>query len=122
MDLRATAGLALIAAALVLGSVALASGNGGKSGFLSLPRRKQDWLRLLLVALAAFIVSVQLFSGFGYSIPVFGTLDSKVVLVYPLVLLGAGSVAALFVERRSGIVFSVISVLLGMAVFSAGKF
>lgn len=122
MDLRATTGLALIAAALVLGSMVLASGanaeNGGP-GFFSIPKRKADWLRLLLIALVAYIASVQLFSRFGYTIPMFRAFRSEIVLLYPLVLLGAGSVAALFVERRLGIVFTVISVLLGIAIFYA---
>ncbi|MGH2397845.1 MAG: hypothetical protein ACRDFW_12885, partial [bacterium] len=79
--------------------------------------RKGDWLRLLLIALAAYMVGVQLFSRFGYTIPLFRAFRSDVVSLYPLVLLGAGSVAALFVERRLGIVFTVISVLLGIAIF-----
>ena len=123
MDLQATTGLALIAAALALGSMVLASGAGGENGenggpgFFSIPKRKADWLRLLLIALVAYIVGVQLFSRFGYTIPMFRAFRSDAASLYPLVLLGAGSIAALFVERRLGIVFSVISVLLGIATF-----
>lgn len=122
MDLRATIGLALIAAALVLGPIVLASGANGKNGgagFFSVPKRMVDWLRLPLIALATYLVSVQLFARFGYTIPMFRAFHSDVVLLYPLVLLGAGSAAALFVERRLGIVFAVISVLLGIAISSA---
>lgn len=118
MDLRTTIGLALIATALVLGSMAFAAdpeGAQSESGFLSVPKRKMDWLRLLLVALVAYTVGVQLFSRFGYTIPLLQPLQplrSEVVLIYPLVLLGLGSVVALFLDRRSGVVFTLISVLL----------
>lgn len=118
MDLRTTVGLALIATALVLGSMAFAAepeGAKNESRFLSVPKRKMDWLRLLLVALVAYTVSVQLFSRFGYTIALFQPLQplrSEVVLIYPLVLLGLGSVVALFLDRRSGVVFTLISVLL----------
>lgn len=122
MDLRATAGLALIAAALVLGAMVLASGASGENrgpDFFSMPKRKADWLRLPLIALVAYLVSVQLFSRFGYTIPMLRVFRSDIALLYPLVLLGAGSVAALFVERRLGIVFTIVSVLLGIGIFYA---
>lgn len=119
MDLRATIGLALIAAALVLGAVVLASGANRGAHFLSLPKRTADWLRLPLIALVAYIVSVHLFSRFGYTIPILRAFRPEIVLLYPLVLLGAGSVAALFVERRAGIMFSVVSVLLAVGIFYA---
>jgi len=122
MDLQAITGLALIAAALVLGSIVLASGASGENGgprFFSIPKQKRDWLRLPLIALTAYIVGVLLFSRFGYTIPGLRAFHADIVLRYPLVLLGAASVATLFVERRLGIVFTVISVLLGIAIFYA---
>lgn len=122
MDLRATIGLALIAAALVLGAMVLASAanreNNGPN-FFSIPRRKADWLRLLLTALVAFIVTVLLFYRFGYTMPMFRAYRAESVLLYPLVLLGAGSVVALFVERRSGVMFSIVSVLLAVTILYA---
>lgn len=122
MDLRATAGLALISAALVLGAMVLASGANSENGgadFFSIPKQKADWLRLPLIALLAYVVSVQLFSGFGYTVPMFRAFRPEIALLYPLALLGAASVAALFVERRLGIVFTGISALLGIAMFYA---
>lgn len=118
MDLRATIGLALIAMALVLGSMAFAAepeGEKEESRFFSIPKKIMDWLRLLLIALVAYVVGVQLFSRFGYTIPLLQPLQplrSEIVLIYPLVLLSLGSVVALFLDRRSGFVFTVISVLL----------
>lgn len=125
MDLQATIGLALIAAALVLGAMVLASPanreNSGP-GFFSIPKRTADWLRLLLIALVAYIVSVHLFSRFGYTIPMLRAYRPESALLYPLVLLGAGSVVALFVERRSGVMFSIVSVLLAVAILYAPAF
>lgn len=120
MDLRTTAGLGLIAGALILASVMLASApederDGNQTGFLSVPGGKADWLRLLLVALFAYVVSIQLFVRFGYTIPLVQRLRFEIVFVYPLVLLAAASVVALFVERRLGIVFSVLSALAAAA-------
>jgi len=119
MDLRATIGLALIAGALVLGAIVLTRGAISGADFFAIPRRKVEWLRLLLIALAAYLVSVQLFSRFGYTIPTFQAFHSEDVSLFLLRLLGAGSVAALFIERRLGIVFVLISVLLGIELFHA---
>jgi hypothetical protein len=122
MDLRATIGLALIAAALVLGAVVLAAPENRdhrRPDFLSIPRRTADWLRLLLAALAALIVTVLLFHRFGYAIPVLRAYRVESVLLYPLALLGAGSAAALVLERRLGIVFGAVSALLGVAIVYA---
>jgi hypothetical protein len=70
-----------------------------------------------LIALAAYVPSVQLLSRLGYTIYMSQAFHLQNLLLYPLVALGAASLVALFVERRLGAVFTVISVLLGVAIY-----
>lgn len=79
--------------------------------FLSLTVRRQDLLRLALVALAAYLVTVELVYLFGYEIPTFRSLPPALTVIAPYLLLAAGSVVALFVKPRLGMVFALIALL-----------
>lgn len=108
VDLRALLGLILIAAALVLALPAFAA-DGAVARFLAAPKQKRDWLRALLAALAAFVIGVQLVTRLGYRLPLLHALHPDVLYLYPVVALGAGSLLALFLERRAGIMYGAVS-------------
>lgn len=87
--------------------------------FLSLPKRKADWLRLALSALAAYVVTVEIVYLLGYEIRLPRHIPHEALFLYPLLLFVLGSIAAWFVERRSGAVFTAIwVVVIGVAVFT----
>lgn len=104
VDLRALLGFILIAAALVLALLAFAA-DGAVARFLAPPQQKRDWLRALLAALAAIVIGVQLVTRLGYRLPVLHALPPDVLYLYPVAALGAGSLLALFLERRAGIMY-----------------
>ncbi len=79
--------------------------------FLSLAIGKDELLRLALVALAAYLVTVELVYLLGYEIPTFRSMPPAVTVIAPYILLAAGSLIALFVKPRLGLVFALISLL-----------
>lgn len=89
MDTRAILGFALIAAALVMGTLALTADIAARSRFLSLPKRRGDWVRLSLAALAAYVIGIQLYTYLGYTFPSPGSLHPDAVRVYPAAALSS---------------------------------
>lgn len=87
-----------------------AEGREGRK-FLSLAIRKSDLLRMALVAAAAYLVTVELVYLFGYEIPTFRSLPPAITVIAPYIVLAAGSVVALFIKPRLGIIFALIALL-----------
>jgi hypothetical protein len=84
-------------------------GHERRRRFFSLAIKGNERLRVALVALAAYVVTVELVYVLGYEIPPFRMLSPVITVIAPYALLSAGSVVALFIRPRLGIVFGLIS-------------
>ncbi len=83
--------------------------------FLSLPRGKLDWLRIVLVALAAYLAMLELLYALKYELPVPEQLSFEALFIFPSALLVAGTLVAFFLDLRLGAAFALVCVLLIVA-------
>lgn len=83
-----------------------------KRRFLALPGSAADGLRAALVALAAYLVTIEAVYLLGYQLPLLQRLPPELAVIAPFLLLVLGSAAAVFIRRRLGFVFTAVWVLL----------